>query len=513
MTHLLTLLALIGLSGCSFFEPAAKPFRVTLPRQLFTMKGRPSLSSMDHFALLARGPVSNSLSQSDIGRRSLSCTQLEGQVLFPLSLEDLAGGFTLSVPPGNYRFSVVGFSSSNVTNPSSVAQLVSGSPSLATYLIAQGQINTVGKTTGSLAVSYQDGVTADLFSACPPLSYALSFGTYGSGALRLYRNDSGSWAESTVGTTNYFSGGGMYMDSDNLGHFIYGSGAGLNLLYASSDGAITGEQLSMSGAGYPKDSAIGRANDGTLTAFANRDFGGGLGEAGFYTRSGTIWTFSDPLFNVLSNGYAHHKLSFGANNATAVAATNADSYDVITVRYRPPSSSWQAAFALNSIGSIPCTTRAHSPDIKLDADGFAHLVFVCEGAGLSVGYGTNRGGSWAYRQIDVSASTPITPSLDIDSAGTVHVAYGADGVVLYLNSILGSGAWSSSQSVYTSPEGGLYSLQLKAIGDSEVHIVANELFNSPGRRLVHISKVGLWSSSPIATHDNTFNLAQGLWAR
>jgi|GEM_PF-5633073 len=67
------------------------------------------------------------------------------------------------------------------------------------------------------------------------------------------------------------------------------------------------------------------------------------------------------------------------------------------------------------------------PDIAIDNDGYAHVVY-CHDSGdppLGLRYATNDGPGWVYELVDGSdVNNPdVTSSIDLDAAGMPHVAY------------------------------------------------------------------------------------------
>lgn len=514
LTKLPPLFVAVLLCGCSLFQPATRPIRLTLPRELFATKGRPSLEAMSHFALLAKGPVSNTLSNDDIGRRSVACTQLEGQILFPLTLDDLKGGLTVSVPPGNYRFSVVGFSGSNVANPASVAQMVTGSSSLTEYLIAQGQINTVGQTLGSLAVAYQDGVTADLFAACPPLSSTLHFAAAGEGTLKFYSFANDLWGSATVyaGTTD---SGGLFVDTDKLGHLAYGFGVGQTLKYATSSGSVLNETIVDSAGAVGHGVAIGKKSDGTLTAFANYHVGSGNATAGLYERSGTNWIYASSLLSATLYGYRDHSVAFGANGVAVVSASSTTAPPILTVRYLPSTGIWDAAFQINSINATSCSSGTYAADAKLDADGYAHVVYICEGVNYHLGYATNRSGLWTYSKLTTNSILMRSVAIDIDSTGRRHVMYSAGGDVNYFYADLNEPAFIGPDLLFSTANGDqVFNVLLRAISPTEIHSILNVQYLSSNRKLRHLKNTGgAWNQTLIGTIGDVVTMSNGLWAR
>src|SRR4051812_37348471 len=69
-----------------FVQVIVKADRETLVRQF---RG-PSLSAMDYYAVAVTN-MGDTVKAADIGRRSLGCTRLKGQVTFPVTFAQLTG--------------------------------------------------------------------------------------------------------------------------------------------------------------------------------------------------------------------------------------------------------------------------------------------------------------------------------------------------------------------------------------------------------------------------------------
>ncbi len=172
------LISLVAASRCSLsILPREITFRVD--PSSFASRPGPAISSFQYYAVAVSGAVANTVNAGDLGARAPSCLYLSGLVQFPVTYEQLTQtGVSLSISPGNYTFSVLGFKNSPVSNAKTLSEIFATAPE--EYLLAQGSFDTAATTSITLSSSYSTS-TPDRLPSCLPTTGGLPLVTVYSG--------------------------------------------------------------------------------------------------------------------------------------------------------------------------------------------------------------------------------------------------------------------------------------------------------------------------------------------
>lgn len=217
-------LSLIGnaLSGCSWsgVKPQSIQFRLTPPDRTYSAhSGRgPNLADMQFFALVVSGD--STLTSTTLGSRKPSCLYLDGQVLSPLTYEQLTvKGVDVNVSTGANRFRIVGFYGGQGATIGEIFSSPDAPPQ--TYLIADsGVINLASKSQLALPAIYTTA-TKNRSAFCPSSTLVKLPAT-------LYRGMSGNGfasvqayaAEGAIPPLSFNTGEPMTVISSLIGSFF-----------------------------------------------------------------------------------------------------------------------------------------------------------------------------------------------------------------------------------------------------------------------------------------------------
>ncbi len=431
--------AAVLLFGLGF--PAGCSFTPLTPLRLHVegLRDNPELANLASFAVVVSGGgLSPTVTSAGVGNRSLQCLKLDGQVSYPHTLAELTAGISLSIPLGTYRISIVGYSD-GIQGNTSIGSLFSAIPSLRSYLIAQGDFNTVASHVARLPSTYVKASAIELVAACPPQASGL-YATYTQNSFfGVLKKINGTWSTDSVGSvaTNL---GNFALDSSGFADFVYTLNlAGPTQLYYSSNRSGSYVETTISSAydpSFPADIAI--ATNGTKymvnvdpLATNKLQLRSKIGSGAFTLENSSLMAGVATLSDA--------RIVAGPSNRLLVLTADAT---YIGVRVRDDQGVWSSTQTLLTAGSFSCSGGLRRPHGLIDGTGTAHIVYLCYSAATTgrVGYANNRSGTLATRDLS-SISYSNFANLSLASDGTyLRVLYGTDGnVVQYQKGDLATG--------------------------------------------------------------------------
>jgi len=491
------------ISGALFSSCSLRPMAAVQVRLPDTLRDNPALAEMDRFAVAISGSVGGTLAASEVGNRSLDCLNLSGQVSFPYTLAELIEGVSITVAPGEYRFTIVGFD--GVTgSPSTVGQMFGTSANLTGFIIAQASFSTVTSPNVTLTSLYQPASATDLLTACPAPAGTLHTLFNMESSLQYLKYASGVWSYSTVSGTligDYF---GLAVDSLGVAHVAYAESDGGQepVSYANnSTGSFIPNTVYSLTSFFPFDLAV--TGDGV------RNFMGVLPTnflevALFPNSGGSAWIPGPSVLSTASGSFSRVRVKEGPENTLiAVALTNFGPPSV-HVAMRDTSGIWGSGGVLTTAGAGSCSVSINSANAVIDAYGFGHLLFLCDSgpSATRLGYATNRTGAWVTADITGAVLAAKVPSFTIDQADTLHAVFVSVGnLVHYLSANAITGNWSPTE-LALSATGPVDGVAVGAFGPQEIHVVYAEDDGGGTTSLRTAKKTnGQWASgSPIGVN-------------
>lgn len=503
-------LGLFWIWGCTLrLSPPNQTIRLAFPPSAkASNRDGPQLEEMNSFAIVAKGPVSNTLGSSQVGNRSLACLKLEGQVFYPYTLAQLSEGVGLTLPIGNFDFKIIAFSTGSSDIAPSIPQMLANNPNASQYVIGEGSGSTSTPRTVSLASTYVNVGATNLLVACPPQSVTLKAAVANSSNLIPLTRTTGSFATGVpISTPN---DGGLktshFTDSGGTAHFVFASGG---TTYYIAQG-ISPRVVYAGSNALARTSAIGVNAQNVLTVFADHDNAVAVFAPGFFTQNGNLFDWGGVSFTPISSGYANHQLRFGANGSAVIAAQTNVVGPVISVSGKVNGGVWEAISAINTAGVVGCAS-ATQPKVRIDAQGYSHLAYTCLAANNHIGHATNRSGTWVTESVIGTSEAINAIDFDIDSNNDMHIFYAANSISR-VTSAVGSDTWSTPSAIYT-PGGSISSLQALTISPSSQHLlfVENTLgiasmnyYNNETGAFQFVNSIGFPTNTDLANGFNPY---------
>ncbi len=472
-----------------------REFRIRLPEPL---RDEPLLTQMTHFAIAVSGGVSDTLRPSDVGNRSLDCLNLNGQVFFAYTLNQLLSGVQISLSQGQYRFTILAFAN-GVGNPSTISGLYSSSPALKAYVVAQAQADTRTSSSVTLLSTYQPASVSDLLLTCPipPLRYNGIFSVTNN--LRHYRFDGGLWSFSPIGDPGYSREPSIYTDAAGYVHIAYSYffNAFEALRYITNQSGSYVETTVVAGTSGNEPTAITQTTNGSIYILSITPTS--APNLRLIRRGVSSWTEEDsPLSGDIFTSLV---LEPGPNNSLLVAA-QASAFAEIKVTTGAAGGGFAAPTSINTAGAESCNSGATFVSGRMDALGHGHLVYRCQIATdfTRIGYATNLSGGWQNFEVATLTTFNIPGlSFDISDDGFMHAAYSDGNSVYYMRGSTVTGIWDSPSLAYQSGTS-IPELALAARSGTDVQIIAQVV--STDRYLRPMSnRTGFWVASD-DFHDN-----------
>jgi len=487
-------------------------------RQNDSPRGGRSLSALDHFALVVSGSgaVDNTRS-ADVGGKSLACLNLTGQATFPLTLSQLTSGVSLSLATGTYRFSVIGFDSSGLASPATIAELYANSPLLQEYLVAQTTVDTAQSSTVTLNSTYNSGTTANLFAECTSPATVLHGLISTSGTISYLKGLGSQWTLTLVGDTATASKGALAVDVNGVAHVSYGFPAGSDgVRYATNQsGSFVSTEVGSPTETLGKDySSLALSSDNKLYLATNRTLAA-TADARLYERASTFWVGTTILSGLLAF-MPQLDLQAGPSRTLGLFATIQNSGSALYIAQRSASLVWSDR-SLSTAGATACPAGISSPSGAIDAQGFAHVVYVCDNTGLKViGYATDRSGSWTTSQLSPGSDGSFSRvRLALDGNGGMHAIYQhSTGALKYQASSVSTGTWGAE----SSPLSGFFNISggfaIAAPHADEIHIIVLRDHSSVGRLTYLTNASGSWVETVTPDfYSSTAEILNGFYAR
>lgn len=425
--------------GCSL-RPNAPTVRLQLPQSL---RDNPALAAIPYFAVAVSGVAANSLSQSNVGNRSLSCLKLTGQVSFAFTYAELLAGVSIVLPLGQQHLTLVGFS--DVTSPGSVANAFAQG-GLRTFLIAEGDLNPSQSQTVRLTSTYDSGTATNLVAACPPSTTNLYGVAQENERIYVVKNDGATWTYQAVTNTQSFFPN-FFVDSFgklSLG-YLHAVSAVPNLAFGHEITGLFSPELIASYA-TPSKIDTAQTSDGAIYILAPLQ--ATASTLGLYRRAGpNSWSYDQDILVSGSSTYSDVSLIAGPSRTLIAAALRSGSPPVLHVRMRNSAGTWESAQIVSSAGAQGCAAGLFSPYAAIDSGGFGHAVYRCaSGGGTYLGYATNRiAGAWSNFNIAGPDNTMGKPAIAIDPAGGLRAIYSVSGGLKYMSGDSAAATWNAPE--------------------------------------------------------------------
>ncbi len=387
---------------------------------------------MTHFAVAISEGIANSVSASDTQGRDISCLKTVGQTTFPLTLSQLLSGVSISVPVGTHHIAILGYSGTTASHPT-LASLFAQRPVAKSFVVAEGDFNTVTDTSVRLTSSYDKNTATDRLVYCPlPPEGAQGALLVGDTAMR-FKLQEGTWVRTDIGS-GVVSVPGFHVDVSGVAHasFSFGSSVG----YGNDSAGSFGNALIPTAIG-PTSLAVASNGEVWVAAAVDVDpsqVGAYLAGVGY---SATALNSGGTPFETahLRAGPDNRLLAFGRGNRVLRVATRT-------------SGSWSATTSFSAAGAHSCSNVLDSEQGAFDPQGHAHLVFRCDNSTSRLGYATNRSGSWqSYMLGDETVVGPT--SIAIDAAGNLHIFYSATQTIKYTTASVPDYVFTEPTELYT----------------------------------------------------------------
>lgn len=464
---------------------------------------------MSHYAVMVSGGLANSLSQFDVGNRSVTCLGFEGSVYFPYTFDEMQAGVSFAIPTGNYTIKIIGFSGSQVASPATLAQTFAESPSLKAYLLAQGNKNTTGGGSASLAATYNATTSPDLIAGCPPLAQNLHAIAYDNGHVYYLKGASNgaSWQTTTLGNTDPVDNANLEIDQNGKVHITYSdsyTSSGVRYTTNESGSFSNTEALSITSTGGYDNTAILFDSTNTLLLAANRM--NASYATSVYQKGASAFNYSDDAILQAGFHYSDMDMALGPNGRIALAAVESSTGSPVRVVEFTPGVGWLSKTTISDAGGgNPCTSVEH-PTVTYNANGAIFVSYKCNTVTTPIaGLAHTAYAIWTKTAVASYTTTgnAAPPSIAIDSGNTLHFAWADRTALYYRKADADNVLFDSPQNV--AAVSGLYEeVQIQANGVNDVKI-----FTTNSAAVNYSVKVTLFNGSLWATQ-SVFSLATQL---
>ncbi len=493
VTVLLGGLAVVVLARCTLGT-----FRPTLTLR-FEQATTRDLSGMDNFAVVIRGSLSNTLRTADVGRRSLSCLHLNGQVAFPYTLSQLRQGIQLTIPHGSYEAEIVAFDS--VTgSPPTVTAMFSGSASLASFPVAKSSFNTLTSTNVRLTSTYTGG-TLDLLPQCPVPQGVVHSIILSEGDVKYLSRQNETWTMTTIDSERAATHGRLTVDEGGVVHVVYGTDgvADYGTRYANNSlGSFSSEIASNASASSPFKGAGLVVLGGTPHVLTSGDCPNCTGRI-FEQAGVNSWFYNGDFFSQTSgNLLVDFNLRTGPGiNVIGTAIEQSIPPQGYVGTRAGIGASTVLGPAINSDGSNSCTDGIQHLQAFMDPAGKLHAIFLCQFTGLTtIGYGSNRTGPWVF--VSLNGNSPYFASLDgyLDPAGFLHISWIDLSNLTTIRVNTADGEFSALENVYNNAPDSLVRAAVSATAPNDAYLLVDRS-GSPGPDIILFrNQGGSWQINP-----------------
>ncbi len=499
--------------SCSFsIRPQTLTF--SLSHRNASRLGR-DLSDLDHFALVITEGLPNTISSNDVGGKSLGCLFLNGLVTFPLTLAQLVSGINLSIPTGTYRFSVIGFDSSGVVNPSSIAELYLNSPTLKEYVVAQATLSTLQSNKVNLSPTFATGVTPDQLGLCPVTTTVLHGLLTSTTKVFYLKGIRSQWSTSPVSGLDNASQGSLALAADGTAHVSYGEPDGVSgLQYATNKtGTFASQQVTNSTGGKNYSAiAIDSVNDIQVVSNEAANLFNLVG----FTNHNTLWNNGSPIQTGLGVHVQQLDLVAGANRTLFLMSKITTPGAGLDLFLKNSSLNWTSA-QVATAEPTPCTGGIFEPSGVYDAEGFAHAVYRCKPGGPFdyIGYATNRSGMWLTSKVYELAGRFTIPRLAIDGAGGMHAVYrNSANELWYQYRAQFTGNWSTPIVILSELAIITDGVEIAAPSANDVHVIVLRNQSGVGHLTYLTNRSGSWVPTyPAGDYSADARILNGFFAR
>lgn len=180
------------------------------------------------------------------------------------------------------------------------------------------------------------------------------------------------------------------------------------------------------------------------------------------------------------DGYAH------------ISVSNREDYDLHYLTNR--SGTWESTVVADYAISL-------WNSIALDDDGYAHIVYS-DTADYNIVHLTNRSGEWVSEIVSQHGYTPIYPEIACDADGVLHVAYLAEGNVMYATDA--SGGWETTI-LKTLNDCNLENIDLALDANGNAHVAMSTSFEPTGTKVrlrYFENTTGSWTEQVVLTQND-----------
>ncbi len=462
--------ALLLAVSCSF-RPLSMTVMVTVaPADL---RPNPDLNQMGRFAIVVSNGLADSVSAGDVLLRNRDCLKLRGQVTFPLTLSQLYSGVSIPIPLGSFHIAIVGYSDA-IGSPTTIAGMFGGTPGLKSFLIAEGNYNTVVSNKVQLRSTYVAATATELVTACPIPSPGTDLQTLSVVNNLLYwtRNKGGAgWALDEPLPGLVVSLPGFFVDADGTAHISFmKSAAGFSIGYANNGTGTFVEETVAAAVSDQTPSAVARDGSNALWVIhRNPDV---ANQVITRLRSPNGWDAPSTVMITTTTVQSLKLIALAGNNKMVASAQTVTSGNPIEVAVRSGvgAGTWAASGSITTAGGQTCNAGVGPYAVAADRDGYVHFVYQCaNGTGNYLGYATDRTGTLTtYNLSSTSLGATVSGiALAVDPSGELHVAYTTNVGVFYFRGPASTVNFEAASLVYNGTDT-LLGIQFKAFSHTSV---------------------------------------------
>lgn len=450
-----------------------------------------------------------------MGNRSLSCLGFTGTVNFPYTFSQVTAGLSLSLPPGSYTFTFVGFSGSGVASPASVAQLFSGSSELKAFVLAEANGTVAAGGQFAITSTYNEGTATDRIAGCPPLTQRLHAAVIDNSAIYYHQRVNGSWQMQNINTGVLIDEAHLFVEDGGAAHLsFYNNTASYGIQYGNNrTGSFSFSAVVDSSTTNGRDfSDLAVSPSGEVSLLLNRSNLGAMNPEILSDNNGAGWGYKGPGYTSSNAYYSDMRLAISPTGKLFAAGVDTGGASTLRAAVRSEAQVWGGPAAITQAGANSCSD-IRSPAISFDPNEQPHMVYVCAAIGnYHIGYANQILGPWINSAPYGSSVLPSYPAMDIDAQGRMHLAYALGTNLYYQYGNSATGSWSDGGSIGNAGYQ-FQSVQILASSSSDISILTLERVLSQSLLYFYHFDGANWSKDLIAGYSLQAKMAEGFFLK